>query len=363
MNKHLKILLLEDSESDAGLIQRELKRGNINFTAKVVDTKDAFENAIKNFNPDVILSDNSLPSFNSMDALFIVKENNVNVPFILVTGTVSEEFAVLSVKEGADDYILKSNLTRLPSAIIHALKTRQAEQEKEKTTQQLIAKNKELYTFIYKATHDLRGPLCSIIGLTNIAEKEEKKDKLHDYINKISDSAHKLDAILLSFIETMSIKDSNVLSKKIDFKNLLNVIFKRLEFINGFKRINFQINISNSNIFYSDDRLLSSVLQNIIENAIKYQNTSINNPFVAISISNISSAIRIEIADNGVGIDTEAQDKVFDMFYRGNLDAKGSGLGLYLVKNGVEKLGGTIELKSEIKNGTTFTILIPTLKS
>jgi len=174
MEKHLKILMLEDSESDAGLIQRELKKQNINFTAKVVDTKMDFEDAINNFNPDLILSDHSMPSFNSIDALSIVKEKNVNVPFILVTGTVSEEFAVLCIREGAADYILKANLTRLPSAIIHALTTRRIEQEKEKITKQLIATNIELKILNESLEEKVTERTAEVVKQKNIIEEKNK---------------------------------------------------------------------------------------------------------------------------------------------------------------------------------------------
>jgi len=174
MGKHLKILMLEDSESDAELIQRELKKQNINFTAEVVDTKNDFENAIKDFNPDVILSDHSLPSFNSIDALFIVKENEINIPFILVTGTVSDEFAVRCIKEGASDYILKGNLTRLPSAILIALKTKRAELEKEKITQQLIETNKELKILNESLEEKVIERTAEVVKQKNIVEEKNK---------------------------------------------------------------------------------------------------------------------------------------------------------------------------------------------
>jgi len=174
MGKHLNILMLEDSESDVGLIQRELKKQNINFTARVVETKNDFEDALKNFNPDVILSDHSMPSFNSMDALAIAKENKINCPFILVTGTVSEEFAVVCIIEGAADYILKGNLTRLPSSIIHALKTRQAEQEKENIMHQLIATNKELKILNESLEEKVIERTSEVVKQRNIIEEKNK---------------------------------------------------------------------------------------------------------------------------------------------------------------------------------------------
>ena len=124
-SKDLKILLLEDNDDDADLIQRELRSGGIAFTSRVVDTRDDFIEGIHKFEPDIIISDHSMPRFNSAEALRIykthLKEQNRSAPFILVTGTISEEFAVQCIKDGADDYILKDRLQRLPSAVKNAL--------------------------------------------------------------------------------------------------------------------------------------------------------------------------------------------------------------------------------------------------
>lgn len=115
--KKLKILMLEDSEHDVILIERVLRKDNLSFEHKCVDTRDEFNEAIEKFRPDVILSDHGLPGFNSREALKICVKERPSTPFILVTGTVSDEYAIACLRDGADDYILKSNLSRLPSAI------------------------------------------------------------------------------------------------------------------------------------------------------------------------------------------------------------------------------------------------------
>ncbi len=149
MTQKLKILHLEDLASDAELIERELKKSNIQFELLLVGNKQEFENAIKEFNPEIILSDHSLPSFSSIEALRIVKSKGIKIPFILITATVSEEFAVSIIKEGADDYILKDRLQRLPSAILNAIKKKQLEHEREKYFNEIIASREEL-----KAAHE-----------------------------------------------------------------------------------------------------------------------------------------------------------------------------------------------------------------
>lgn len=138
-------MILEDSTEDLDLIERELKRGAIDFTSCVVKKKDEYEHALHDFRPDVILSDHSLPQFNSIEAMQIWKDyqaaNKLTVPFILITGSVSEEFAVQSIKAGADDYILKDRLKRLPSSIKSALDKVRLEREKMNFTDELISQS------------------------------------------------------------------------------------------------------------------------------------------------------------------------------------------------------------------------------
>ncbi len=126
----LRILLIEDNPADAELIQYELQRGGVEHEAQCVATKASFLAALRKGSPDAIISDYSMPQFNAIDALHILKAHRVDVPFILVTGTQSEEVAVECLKEGADDYILKSSLKRLPTALLASVQRKRSEAQR-----------------------------------------------------------------------------------------------------------------------------------------------------------------------------------------------------------------------------------------
>lgn len=130
MEKSLKVLMLEDNNTDALLIQRLLKKNDMTCRYQVVMEKEAFIKALREFKPDIILSDNSMPKFSGFEALQIVKKEYKDIPFILVTGTVPEEFAAGIIKAGADDYLIKDRLTRLPAAMEAAMKQKQIEKRK-----------------------------------------------------------------------------------------------------------------------------------------------------------------------------------------------------------------------------------------
>ena len=144
----LKILLLEDSDADAEMIQHQLKRDGLNCQFKVVMTKAAYVQALVEFKPDLILSDNEMPQFSGWEALEILQQYALNIPFILVTGTSSEEFVAGIIKAGADDYLLKDRLTRLPAAMEAALKQKQTEKEKQQAEEQLAQSEKRFRALV-----------------------------------------------------------------------------------------------------------------------------------------------------------------------------------------------------------------------
>ena len=225
--------------------------------------------------------------------------------------------------------------------------------------QKLIDKNKELEMFIYKASHDLRGAVCSTKGLVDAAKSEVRDSLSLSFFNLISKTNEGQEKILEDLTQVTFIQQGEVKYELIDFKALVNNVILNFEHYSNFNTVKFIIKNNLESDFYSDAKLLRTIMHNIIENAIKYGRKNITEPFIDVSIDRSLSCITIVIADNGIGIPLEHQHKVFDMFSKANLHSKGSGLGLYIVKYAVEKLNGKIEMESEENRGSTFKILFP----
>jgi signal transduction histidine kinase len=207
----------------------------------------------------------------------------------------------------------------------------------------------------------LRGPLTSIIGLTTVS-KSEITDKLAlKYLAMIESSAQKLDATLVSLVQSMTLRDMVVNFKEISFDDLVAETLSQLKFHEGFSKIKIEVNNTVHDSFKSNKLILSSVFQNMIQNSIKYQNYHNGPSTLHINICKKDGGVEIIFKDNGIGIDDFLQDKIFDMYFRGTTSVSGSGLGLYIVKIGIEKLKGTIRLESVKNKGTTFTIFLPEL--
>lgn len=368
LSKELRILMLEDLEDDAGLLDRALSKEKIKFTRIRVDTREEFVHALDTFSPDLILSDHALPRFNSIEALKIVQESKSEIPFIIVTGSVSEEFAVTCIKKGVDDYVLKSNLSRLHLAIKHAINERQSkkirrEQEEvlKKQNAELIKINKELDSFVYNISHNLRSPLASVIGLINVAQLDRNKDPevIDKYFGMIKKSTLRLDDTLKEILDFSENLRTDLQISKIDLNQLFDESVSRVRNIKDSDKIERQFTFPSDTEFYSDYYRLTVILSYIISNSTKYRDEKKENQLVRVSASISETQATFSIWDNGVGIQSDRLPNVFDMFVRSNESSDGAGLGLYVVKDVIEKLNGTITIDSSYEEWTQVDVAIP----
>src|SRR5260221_9140829 len=368
MPKELRILMLEDLEDDAGLLDRALSKEKIAFTRIRVDTREEFVHALDTFNPDLILSDHALPQFNSIEALKIVQESKAEIPFIIVTGSVSEEFAVTCIKKGVDDYVLKSNLSRLHLAIKHAINEHQSkrirkehEEILQKQNAELVKINKELDSFVYNISHNLRSPLASVIGLINIAQldRERAPDVVEQYFSMIKKSTLRLDDTLKEILDFSENLRTDIQISEISLNQLFDDSVSRVRNIKDSDKIEKQFTILNDTAFYSDYYRLSIILSYILSNSIQYRDEKKENQFVRVSALISETQATLSIWDNGVGIQSDRLPNVFDMFVRSNESSDGAGLGLYVVKDVIEKLNGTITIGSSHGEWTQVDVVLP----
>ena len=221
--------------------------------------------------------------------------------------------------------------------------------------------NEEMDRFVYSTSHDLRAPLLSILGLLNIIENENTQYDIKGYLKLLRDSTVKLDRFISDIIDYSRNTRLEINCVEVNFAQIIEESFKHLNYMPGCSTLLKLINIDDHAKLYSDDRRLSIIFNNLISNAIKYQKPDIEDSFVNIEAEITAEELKVEIEDNGIGIDEQYLDKIFDMFYRASPEAKGSGLGLYIVHETLEKLEGSIAVESTLGQGTKFTISIPNM--
>ena len=367
-DRKLKILFLEDIMEDVELVERTLRKEGMDFEIFMVDNREGFIQAIRGHAFDVILSDHTLAQFNSSEALKICRRLGIMVPFILVTGSVSEEFAITRIKQGADDYILKSSLQRLPSAIMNALGQRKLQSQRleaelalRNQNEELIKINEELDSFVYSVSHDLRAPLLSLLGLLNVSRMDQRpRDPVYNkYFDMMEGSIKKLDGTLKEILDYSRNARTEVLAHQVNLVSLLNDSLKKLENIDGFKEVEISVDTKGIHVpFFSDAYRISVVFENLLSNAIKYRSRN-KKCSLHIQVHITRQEAVVAFVDNGIGIDAKILPNVFKMFYRGTERSEGAGLGLYLVKETIQKMGGSIEISSHANIGSTFECRIP----
>jgi len=197
MINNLKILIVEDTPSDAELLQYELKKSGLIFFSEIVQTKDDFITALDNFVPDIILSDYSMPSFDGVTAFYIKQEKYSEIPFIIVSGSVGEENAVELIKKGVTDYALKDKLYTLAPKVTRALKDADELKTKRVVEEKLKMQNEKLFEIAFLQSHQVRVPITHIQGLYNLFNFDDPSDPYNeDVLIMLKKSAELLDDII-----------------------------------------------------------------------------------------------------------------------------------------------------------------------
>ena len=231
----------------------------------------------------------------------------------------------------------------------------------EAKNEELQKKNMELDKLTYSISHDIQAPIASIFGLVNLMKLDLKDKKSKEYIEKIETSIAKLKNYIKDVLAFSINENKRMDSSVIDFKAIITESFALRQYMDGAKDLDLIINVNVEGDFISDKNRLLLIFGNIISNAIKYRKLDETRPFLKIMVVGNSREVDIVVEDNGEGIKEEHLENIFDMFYRGSINSDGSGLGLYIVREVVHKLKGTIHVESSAHNGTSFMIMIPSL--
>jgi signal transduction histidine kinase len=369
--KPLRVLIVEDSELDAALLLRELRRVDREPVYKRVFTAADMRKALDTESWEIIISDHSMPNFSSLQALRLVREKNPDLPFIIVSGQIGEDFAVSTMKAGANDYIMKGNLKRLGPAIERELQEAAHRTQRKKAEEGLREKEEELRLarkmqaikdeFIGMVSHEIRTPLTILIGSLGVAMSEGiTPEDARDLLQDAMDSAESLNQILDNLIELSRYQSDRLSLKKepVDIENTIhNLIAKKriststhqliLEFTENLPRVP------------ADRVRVELILMNLLSNAIKY---SPEGSEIRLSAKPEDEEMVIRVSDRGVGIPVDKLGSIFQVFERLENSArptKGLGLGLVVCKRLVEAHGGKIWAESEVGKGSTFIFTLP----
>jgi len=227
--------------------------------------------------------------------------------------------------------------------------------------QLLLKTNNELDRFVYSASHDLRSPLKSLLGLSDMIIEDIKQENTVEVkqMDMMKSSILKLDNFIGDILSYSRNTRTEVAKEAIDFNQTIQDIITGHIYMEGATEIELNVKIKQDFKFVSDLGRINVILNNLFSNAIKYMDPTKENPYVSIDVKCSNDHAIIMIEDNGIGIDKKDKDRIFEMFYRATKTSDGSGLGLYIVKETLEKLNGTINIDSKLTKGTKIIVTLP----
>lgn len=210
--------------------------------------------------------------------------------------------------------------------------------------------------FLYNTSHDLRAPIASILGLTYLGKLEFEEERARMFMDMIESRIKKLDLVIGDILSLSRSKKTEPRMEELRLKDLVDETITDIKFNKGASAIELDYSPNGTDVFVSDYNQIKIVLNNLLANAVKYHNLDQPKPYIRICFTRNSDLVEITVEDNGQGIPEESLPRIFEMFYRASVDTEGTGLGLYIVREALNKVKGTIDVTSELGKGSVFRI-------
>lgn len=227
------------------------------------------------------------------------------------------------------------------------------------TNEQLSKLNAELDNLVFRTSHDLRSPITSLFAITDIIKSERDEHLRNEYLDFQKRTLTRLNALITEILNYATNKSTALQYEQIDLEAFINNALQDHFFADNSQRVKAMVEVSQPCVFETDKMRLGMIINNLISNGLKHHNTEQDDPYLKVEVHVTGRQAEIEVADNGRGIAQKHLDHIFTKFYRVNTKLSGSGFGLYIVKESVDKLGGTINVESQVNTGTKFIIIIP----
>jgi two-component system sensor histidine kinase EvgS len=372
MGKPLRVLIVEDSENDALLLLRELRRSGYDPVHERVFTANALNAALEKQPWEVIISDFVMPQFSGLEALKLSKSKGLDIPFIITSGKISDDTAVLSMKAGAADYIMKDNLTRLGPAIERELQETAIRRGSEKASRTLKEREEELHVlkqidqlkdeFIGLVSHELRTPLTVILGALSTVITEGDRLSAKETKQLVSDAyeeAELLSDILANLLELARAQANRlqINEEPVNLREIIETTLRKMK--QQLASHPVSVDCGDSLTVNADRVRLQRILHNLVDNAAKYSSPRTK---IEIFARPDNDKILVGVKDKGIGINPDKQGMLFEPFQRlepQNSNATGTGLGLVVCRRLVEAHGGRMWVESHPGTGSTFLFTLP----
>jgi signal transduction histidine kinase len=370
MAKQLRVLIVDDAEDDAHLIVRELRNAGLLLSFSRVATREALtQQLVERW--DVLLCDYSMPGFSAFEALDLVRHAGIDLPFIIVSGTVGEARAVEVMRAGAHDYVFKSNLSRLPLAIERELREADNRRERRRLQEQLLLAERMASIGVVAAgvVHEINNPLTVLMGSAELAVRtlsadsalvanNEQKAVVHEELDRVLEAADRLRQIVAD-VKLFSHAGADPVVSVDVTTTLASSVRMALHETSG--RCYIVTRFGETPLVALPASRLGQVFLNLLLNAAQAiaPGNAEQNEIRLTTFTDETGWAVIEVADTGCGIPAQVQKTIFEPFMTTKAVGVGTGLGLFVTHRIVSDAGGRIEFESEVGRGTTFRVRLP----
>lgn len=358
----INLLYLDDEENNLESFKASFRRYYNIFTTTSIDKA---ESLLSEHEIHIVLADQRMPVMTGVQFFEKIRSSHPEPIRILITGYSDINAAIDSINKGEVFRFIDKPWDHdyVKTAIENAYDIYSTRKQLKEKNIELQKAYDELDKFVYSASHDLRAPLMSILGIVQLAMMEKDVKSQNQYLMLIDSCVRKLDTFILNIIDYYKNSRTEINFVNIDFRQLVHDTYESLKYYPNTSNIDFDFKIEQSGPFISDIIKIRIVLNNLFTNAIKYQRTENPDKKVRIHVVAQAEKATITVEDNGIGIRKEQLEDIFKMFYRGTIHNTGSGIGLYIVHEAIQKLHGQIDVQSSEGNGTTFIIQIPSINT
>jgi signal transduction histidine kinase len=377
------LVLVEDSDDDEMLILRQLARAGYEAEVTRVQSRDEFLAALGENPPDIVISDYAVPGYGGMAALADLKATGQDIPFILVSGTIGEDTAVSAMRAGAHDYVLKSDLTRLPAAVERELREAVVRAERAKMREQLVISERmaSAGTLAAGVAHEINNPLG--VAMANLEFVVDSLARMSSYVPEGTSGGPMATAVDWSHVRALEeplrdtgealarirdiVRDVKVFSRPQEDKtgpvnvHLVTDSSVRMAWNEIRHRARVVKEYGVIPLVNANESRLGQVVLNLVVNAAQAmpEGQVGRNLLRVATWTTTDGRVAIEVTDTGCGIPKENLERIFDPFYTTKPVGVGTGLGLAICHRIVSELGGAIEVESQVGKGTTFRVLLP----
>ncbi|MCH7403643.1 hybrid sensor histidine kinase/response regulator [Belliella kenyensis] len=360
MSDKIRVLYIDDEDNNLNSFKASLRKDFHIITA--LNAEEGLAIAERE-ELHVVIADQRMPGLTGVEFFEQLMLINPDPVRILLTGYSDIASVIDAINKGEVYRFIDKpwNIEQIKNAIKNASEIYFTKKELRDKNERLHKVHSEMNQFVYSLSHELRGPLMSISGVSKLAKMECKDPSILEYFDMIDSATLRLDDFIYKMLDFYrSTKIDNKVSL-IKFEEIINQQLVAYKDKWKLEDVNLIVEIQQEEDFYSDDAKIRVILNNLFSNAYKFQKVDAKDKFINLQVTVKDGRALIRIEDNGIGIDQKYHTEVYNLFHRATQRNVGSGLGLYMVKESVIQMGGKIELNSELDEGTVFTIMLPSL--